>query len=46
MKILITGSGTFANAMIKKMQNIHEVTIFSRGELLQYETKKRYPNIK
>jgi len=45
MKYLITGSGTFANAMIKRLYG-EDITIFSSGELLQYETKKKYPNVK
>jgi UDP-N-acetylglucosamine 4,6-dehydratase len=47
MKYLITGSGTFANAMINRLLSNGEkdITIFSSGELLQYQTKKKYPSI-
>jgi len=45
MKYLITGSGTFANAMIKKLYG-EDITVFSSGELSQYNTKKKYPNVK
>jgi len=38
MKILITGNGTFATAIVKKLlkTKIKEIRVFSRGEKAQY----------
>lgn len=43
-KILITGNGTFAQAMIEKLLSyeIREVRVFSRNENKQWETSKRF----
>lgn len=47
MKILITGgTGSFANAFIKKYSSEHELTVFSRDELKQHDMRLRYPNIR
>lgn len=43
-RILITGNGTFAQAMIEKLLSyeIREVRVFSRNENKQWETSKRF----
>ena len=43
-KILITGNGTFAQAMISHLlkTNVKEVRVFSRNENKQWETSKRF----
>lgn len=43
-RILITGNGTFAQAMISHLlkTNVEEVRVFSRNENKQWETSKRF----
>lgn len=47
MKILITGgTGSFANAFIKKYKDEHQITVFSRDELKQHDMRLQYPGIR
>lgn len=46
-RILITGgTGSFANAFVKKYQTKHQLTVFSRDELKQYEMRQKYPDVR
>lgn len=47
MKILITGgTGSFANAFIRKYRGEHELTVFSRDELKQHDMRLKFPDIR
>lgn len=47
MKILITGgTGSFANAFIKKYRSEHELTVFSRDELKQHDMRLKFPEVR
>jgi UDP-N-acetylglucosamine 4,6-dehydratase len=44
MKLLITGgSGTLGNALVKRLYESHQITIYSRSELLQAQMRQKYP---
>lgn len=46
MKILVTGgAGSFGSAFIDKYHTKHEITVFSRDELKQYEMRQKYPDV-
>lgn len=47
MKILLTGgTGSFANAFVKRYRTEHELTVFSRDELKQYEMRQTFPDVR
>lgn len=46
MKILCTGgTGSFGQAFIDRFHTEHEITVFSRDEVKQYEMRQKYPDV-
>lgn len=43
MKILITGSGSLASALIKRLYNTDELVVYSNDEYVQSELAREYP---
>lgn len=43
MKILVTGSGTLASALLKRLYKINDVVIYSNDEYVQSELARKYP---
>jgi UDP-glucose 4-epimerase len=46
-KIIVTGGvGSFGSAFIQRYYKEHELTVFSRDELKQYEMRLKYPDVR
>lgn len=47
MKVLITGgTGSFGHAFVNKYHQEHELTVFSRDELKQFEMRQKFPSVR
>lgn len=47
MKILVTGgTGSFGKAFVKKYYGVHQLTVFSRDELKQFEMRQQFPDVR
>lgn len=44
--LVLGGTGSFGRAFVKKYHKEHEITVFSRDELKQFEMRREFPDVR